>query len=265
MPDQTKYTTKLANARILIIGGSSGIGYGLAEASIEHNALVTIASSSPSRVAAAVSKLRAAYPSKASNIHGLTADLSNPQTLESALDTLFADTAAHYPGAQIDHVVFTAGDALRTMPLAGMSMANVLAAGQLRFFAPLLAAKCVARYLPASPRSSYTITTGGISERPVREWSVVAAYAGGLHSMVRNLALDLAPVRVNGVSPGAVDTELWRLGESEKREFFEEVGAKMTTGCVGRVEDVVETFLGVLRDGNMSGSVVRTDGGRFLM
>ena len=97
------------------------------------------------------------------------------------------------------------------------------------------------------------------------DWSVVAAYAGGHHSMVRNLALDLRPVRVNGVSPGVVDTGLWR-GEGEERErFLEGCAEKMATGRVGRVEDVVESFLGALRDWNCDGSVVRTDGGALFM
>lgn len=52
------------------------------------------------------------------------------------------------------------------------------------------------RYVQKSFKSSYTITTGGISEKPMPDWSVIAGYAGGLHSMVRNLALDLRPVRV---------------------------------------------------------------------
>lgn len=96
-------------------------------------------------------------------------------------------------------------------------------------------------------------------------WSVVGAYAGGLHSMVRNLALDLKPIRVNGVSPGAVDTELWKVEGEEKEWMMESVAAGMATGRVGRPEDVAECYLACLRDGNMDGSMVRTDGGHMVM
>ena len=100
-------------------------------------------------------------------------------------------------------------------------MQNILAAGQIRFFAPLLLAKHLPRYLIQSYKSSYTITTGAVSEKPIPNWSVIGAYAGGLHSMVRNLALDMKPIRVNGVSPGAVDTEMWdHHGEEKKQEIM---------------------------------------------
>lgn len=83
--------------------------------------------------------------------------------------------------------------------------------------------------------------------------------------MVRNLAVDLKPIRVNGVSPGVVDTEMWKMDEVAKKEFLKMSGLKMVTGQAGRREDVAESFLACLRDGNMSGSVVRTDGGVMLL
>lgn len=83
--------------------------------------------------------------------------------------------------------------------------------------------------------------------------------------MVRNLALDLKPVRVNGVSPGVVDTELWRMTEEQKRVFLKGCGEKMTTGRPGMPEDVAESFLAIMKDVNMDGSMIRTDGGVMLM
>ncbi|PSN72163.1 NAD(P)-binding protein [Corynespora cassiicola Philippines] len=263
--DQTKYTTKLLDSRVLIIGGSSGLGYGLAEACLEHGAHVTISSSNPTRISSAVASLQTSYPSATPRIRGLTADLSDPTTIEDVLTSLFNDAVAPLPGQKLDHVLFTAGDALSTLPISSLSAPAILKAGQIRFLAPLLTAKLVARFVEPSHRSSYTITTGSISERPMADWSVVAAYAGGHHSMVRNLALDLRPVRVNGVSPGVVDTGLWKVEGEERERFLEGCAEKMATGRVGRVEDVVESFLGVLRDWNCDGSVVRTDGGALFM
>jgi NAD(P)-dependent dehydrogenase (short-subunit alcohol dehydrogenase family) len=82
--------------------------------------------------------------------------------------------------------------------------------------------------------------------------------------MVRNLALDLRPIRVNGVSPGAVDTELWAMSASEKKAAMDAVAEKMTTGRPGQPEDVAESYLAIMKDVNMDGSVVRTDGGYML-
>ncbi|KAF2733785.1 NAD(P)-binding protein, partial [Polyplosphaeria fusca] len=199
MADQKKYTNKLLNACVLVIGGSSGIGYAVAEAALESGAIVTISSSNPQRVATKVQSLQSAYPSSSSKVHGVVADLSNPSTVESEIERMFKQAVEPLESKHFDHVIFTAADALSMMPLKDMSMEKILKAGQLRFFAPLLVAKYLPHYLTNSHKSSYTITTGGISESPVPDWSVIGSYAGGHHAMVRNLALDLRPIRVCGV------------------------------------------------------------------
>lgn len=207
MSDATIYTSRLSASRILVIGGSSGIGFAVASACIEHGALVAISSSNAERVDAAVEKIKAAYPSKAANIHGLTVDLSKPETLEIELDNILSSSARKLNSTisttndngigKLHHVIYTAGDALATLPLSSMTYSNVAAAGQIRFFAPLLLAKYLPKYLEQSYKSSYIVTTGSISEKPMQNWSVIAGYAAGLHGMVRNLALDLKPVRVS--------------------------------------------------------------------
>ncbi|KAF1970619.1 NAD(P)-binding protein [Bimuria novae-zelandiae CBS 107.79] len=261
--DQLKYTNKLQNARILIIGGSSGLGYGVAEATLEHGALVALASSSEPRIQAATDKLKKAYPSCASNIHGLTTELSKEETLEYELDSILK-RATEMLGGKLDHVVFTAADPLAAMKLSDMSVEKIRNAGTLRWLAPLLLAKYLPTYINESYRSSYTITTGSISEKPVPNWSVIASYAGGHHSMVRNLALDLKPIRVNGVSPGVVDTELWRMGEEAKQAFLKQCEKKMLTGRVPTAEDVAESFLAIMKDWNVDGAMIRTDGGSLF-
>ncbi|KAJ4341401.1 hypothetical protein N0V87_001791 [Didymella glomerata] len=265
MSEQKRYSNKLEGSRILIIGGSSGIGFCTAEACLEYGAIVTIASSNSSKVEAAVSKLQSTYPSAKTDIHSQTVDLSKSDTLESELKTLFEQTVKGMGGDKLDHVIFTAGDALATMKLADLSMEKILQAGQIRFFAPLLAAKFIPQYVKNSHESSYIITTGSISERPMPDWSVIGSFAGGHHAMVRNLALDMKPIRVNGVSPGVVDTELWKMPQEEKDKLMEQMSKKMATGTPGRPEWVAESFLGIMRDYNMDGAMIRTDGGGLFM
>ncbi|KAF2646334.1 short chain dehydrogenase [Massarina eburnea CBS 473.64] len=268
MADQIKYTNKLSGARILIIGASSGLGYGVAEACIENGALVAAASSNPSRVNSAVEKLKSAYPSKTSNIHGLVVNLSKTEILEQELEKLFKEAVGKIGGAdgKLDHVIFTAGDALAMMKIQDMDINKIIQAGNVRFFAPLLAAKFVEIYLVPSPKSSYTITTGAIGERPNADWTVIGSYSGGHHAMVRNLAVDLKPIRVNGVAPGAVVTSLWnQIPEEQRQGVFESLAEKVLVGKVGAVEDVVETYLAILKDGNMDGTIIRTDGGGTIV
>jgi NAD(P)-dependent dehydrogenase (short-subunit alcohol dehydrogenase family) len=151
--------------------------------------------------------------------------------MEDEIQSLFKQTG------EIDHIVFTAADALAnvTIPLASSTYETILAAGQIRFFAPLLVAKIGIHYLNPGPESSITVTTGGAGEKPVPGWSVIASYFSGLHGMVRNLALDLKPVRVNLVSAGMVDTGLWEhMGEGEREGMFRGYAEMVPTGHVGR-------------------------------
>ena len=261
--DQLKYTNKLHNSRVLVIGGSSGLGYGAAEATLEHGALVVISSSNESRIQEATDKLKKSYPSFASNIHGLTTDLSNEDTLESELDSILK-RATEALGGKLDHVIFTAADALVPMKLTDMTVEKIRKAGTLRWLAPLLLAKFLPTYLNVSYRSSYTITTGAISEKPIPDWSVIASYNGGHHAMVRNLALDLKPIRVNGVSPGPVDTPLWRMSDEEKKAHFGALEKNLLTGRVATAQDVAESYLAIMKDWNMDASIVRSDGGSLF-
>jgi NAD(P)-dependent dehydrogenase (short-subunit alcohol dehydrogenase family) len=135
-----------------------------------------------------------------------------------------------------------------------------------RFFAPILLAKHASKYLTPGPASSITLTTGTLADRPIQDWTIPAGYAGGLHSLTRNLALDLKPIRVNLISPGGVDTELWdTIPEANRKAVYEGIAKATTTGAIGKVEDVAEAYLYVMKDKNVSGSVIATNGGRLLV
>lgn len=134
-----------------------------------------------------------------------------------------------------------------------------------RFFAPLFIGKHAPQYLNPGPASSLVFTTGAVSERPIPDWTVVGSFATGLQGMVRGMALDLAPIRVNLVSPGGVDTDLWaNFSKEQKEEMFNEMAQKTTVGSVGKVEDVVESYLYLMKDQNVSGAMISTSGGSLL-
>ncbi|KAL0258184.1 hypothetical protein SLS55_007356 [Diplodia seriata] len=226
MTDQRKYISKLAGKHVLIIGGSAGIGYGVAEASLEHGAAVTISSSNAGRLAAAVDALSAAYPTAAREGRispGVVCDLgaADDDALDANAANLFAtitsrpsptgDSKTTTTTTTIDHIVYSAGDALATIPLASATTARVRRAGTVRFFGALACARAATQVLPPNTLSSFTITSGTVAHRPLPGWAVVGGFATGLLGMTRSLALDLAParIRVNCVAPGAVDTGLW--------------------------------------------------------
>lgn len=130
MTDQQKYTQKLKGAHILIIGGSAGIGFGVAEAALEHGARVTISSSQDSRIKDAVSRLQRAYPSASSKIDGHVCNLADENTLESDVEALFNKVGT------VDHIVYTAGDKLATVPLEEATLAKMKQAGMVNGFSP---------------------------------------------------------------------------------------------------------------------------------
>ncbi|KAI0013929.1 short-chain dehydrogenase [Xylariaceae sp. FL0662B] len=256
---------KLAGKHVLVIGGSKGIGRGVVEASIEAGARVTLSGSSPQTASAAVSAIQAAYPSY-TQLTGLSCDLSQA-TVEANLDALLARAKEIAP---LDHVVLTAADALTLSELPALTQAQITAATHMRLVVPTLLGKVVGRHVPRTPQHSYTITTGGIADRPSAGWAVMAFLAAGLTGLARNLAVDLEPLRVNAVEPGFVDTPLWEAtmpnwSAADKAEEFRKVAARMPTGAVGRVEDVAEAYVYLMKDANATGEIVKTRSGANLV
>lgn len=268
--DQTKFSSKLTGTTILIVGGTSGLGFALAEALLEQHPPVShiiVSSSNPSRIESALSKLRASYPvaTKTTKLDGVTCDLGDEDELEENIKGLFEKLPLDAgKGEKLNHVVHTAGDKLATTPVADLTFGAVKRVGLVRFFAPFLIAKYMAPYLPspANPDTSLTITGGGLAERPIKDWPVAASYAAGLQGMTRSLALDLKPIRVNLVQPGLVDTEMWGEARDGMRQYMAQA---LATGRAGRVEDVVEGFLMCLKDGNLTGGIVKSDGGHAVL
>lgn len=193
-----------------------------------------------------IDSLKKSYPSASSRISGHACNLGDQTSAESNIKELFEKVG------KLDHVVYTAGDALAMMKLDDIDMEKMIKAGMVRFFSPLLVAKYAPKYLTGGPRSSITLTTGAVSERPMPNWSVIGSFATGLQGMCRGLALDLKPIRVNLISPGAVNTELWAgMTEQQKGDMFKALEQKLPTGRVGQVQDVVEGYLFCMKDENV--------------
>jgi NAD(P)-dependent dehydrogenase (short-subunit alcohol dehydrogenase family) len=249
---------KLAGKHVLVIGGSKGIGRGVVEASIESGARVTLVGSSQGSADAALAEIRKEYPDAA--VTGVGCDLSR-ETVEDDLEALFRGAGA------VDHVVYTAADALAVLPLAALTPARIHAAAHMRLVVPTLVGKVAGRHLPATRAASLTLTTGGIADKPAPGWSVVAFLGAGLTGLARNLALDLRPVRVNAVEPGIVDTGLWdaTMTAEQRGALMQSYGGRLPVGCAGQVEDVAEAYLYAMKDGFCTGEIIKTRGGDQLV
>ncbi|KAH6891502.1 oxidoreductase [Thelonectria olida] len=251
---------KLAGKNVLVIGGTSGIGFAVAKAALAFSANVTISSSSAERIALTIQKLKEEFPD--SQVQGYPCNLAT-EAVEQEIERLFSQI----PGGSVDHIVYTAGDKVPIMSLKDVTREKIVAGGQMRFVAPILVAKIGSQHLTPGPESSITLTSGTVWEHPVSDWTVVAGYMGGVCSVARNLALDLKPIRVNAVSPGLVDTELWDavIPADKKQGLLDHEAFKHPTGRVAKAEDIAEAYVYLMKDANITGRIISTDSGSLLV
>ncbi|GAD97273.1 hypothetical protein MYCGRDRAFT_85021 [Paecilomyces variotii No. 5] len=259
MSDKTFYTSRLSGKRIVVFGGTSGIGFCVAEASIENGATVIISSSNEEKIYRTISRITESYPSAKGRISGHVVDLSNPSTVDSDIARFFEKIGP------VDHIVFTAGDKPTLQPLEACTVETMQQGGMVRVFAAILVAKHALKYLAKSNKSSLTLTSGAAAEKPSpSRWVVGGMYAGGLYSLVKTLAREMAPVRVNLVSPGPVDTELFKSAEIGQ-EILQNMAKTLPVGQVGEPQDIAEAYLYLMKDKAATGSVIASNGGWTLV
>ena len=240
-----------------------GIGYGVAEAVLEHGGSVIISSSSKSRISDAIATLQKSYPSAKSHVTGHACDLADKDRAEENIKALFAQTG------KVNHIVFTASNALPIVPLQDITVNKIGEAGQMKIYAQLLMAKHASDHLTGGPNSSITFTGGIVGERPIPNWLLVTAFTCGLHGLARALAIELKPVRVNIVQPGMVsNTNLWAtngIPEEAKQSLFADAKQRLPVQKVGTVEDLVEAYIYLMKDENVTGEIVNSSGGQLII
>jgi NAD(P)-dependent dehydrogenase (short-subunit alcohol dehydrogenase family) len=237
----------LHSKRIVVIGGSGGFGLATAKAAGALGAHVVIASSNQARIDKALAQLP-------TGSEGHVLDASS----EASQKAFFERVGA------FDHLVYTAGEPLQLGPLADTSAETAQKFFGVRFWGAYNAARFAAKSLRAG--GSITFTSGTAGPRPLKGWTVAAAICSAMEGMTRALAVELAPIRVNCVRPGAVDTDLWSgLGEDAKQALFTSLGHVTPVGRVGRADELGEAYLFLLRGGFMTGSVLTIDGGGVLV
>ncbi|WP_428630059.1 SDR family oxidoreductase [Sphingopyxis sp.] len=231
----------LADQTIVLLGGSSGIGLAVARAAVAAGAKVHIGSSNADRVAAACETLGA-------QASGAAIDL----TEEASIAEFFAAAPT------FDHLVHSAGEWKRRRNIAGadFDLADAQAAYQIRFWSILLAVK---HGLPKlAPGGSITLTSGTLAHRPSKGSAMSTAMMGGVEHLARGLAVDLAPIRVNVVTPGLIATDAWAKLPAEA---IDAMIAGQPLPRPGVPAEVAEAYLYFMRAGYTTGQVSIVDGG----
>jgi NAD(P)-dependent dehydrogenase (short-subunit alcohol dehydrogenase family) len=231
----------LAGQKVVVVGGSSGIGLATAELAKREGANVIVASRNADRLNAAATRFGAT---------AIAADVTSDESVAS----LFRNCGP------VDHVVVTAAQ-LRSGPFKTVAMEDVRATLEGKFWG----AWRVARAAEIRPGGSLTLVSGFLSIRPRPNSAIVGAANGAIESLARSLALELAPVRVNAVSPGIIDTPIRAaMPEAARLDMLAKTAASLPVGRVGVGEDIARQILAFMTIGFMSGSIVYLDGGGLV-
>lgn len=234
---------ELENQSVIVVGGTSGMGLAVARLAAAAGAAVTVASRSPEKVAATAADL---------GVTGRVLDISD----EASVRDFFA------AAGPVDHLVIS-GSSVRTGTLQEATLADGEFTFRNKFFGPYL---CV-KHARMNPTGSITLFSGILSRRPGHNDVVLAAVNAAVEAMGRALARDLAPVRVNTISPGMTrDTGAYTaMPEAAREGMYASIAAKLPAGRVGTAGDMAAATLMLMTNGFITGVTLDVDGGGVLI
>jgi NAD(P)-dependent dehydrogenase (short-subunit alcohol dehydrogenase family) len=238
----------LGGQRVVVVGGTSGMGLGAAQAAADAGAAVVVAGRRP------VTE-RSALISSAGQFSHAEVDVGD----EASVRALFESVG------QLDHVFVTA-----TPPLAPQTafLEQDLASARDFLNGKFFGSLAVARY--AAPRmrggGSITFLTGAAVVRARAGLSTVVATFAALEALARALAVDLGPLRVNTIRPGVIDSDMWSfLDPIAREELRQKVRQTFPVHRVGTVHDIGHAALFLMTNPYVTGTVLEVTGGEQLV
>lgn len=235
----------LQGQKIVIIGGSAGIGLATAKSAAAKNATVIIISSNQQRINKALKEL----PESAT---GYAIDVTDEAQVKSIFEQI----------GFFDHLIFTAGEQLQLGDLKDTSLASAHQFFEIRYWGAFTAVKHASPYI----KNSIVLTSGIASNRPGKGWSLGASICSAMEGFTKAMAIELAPIRVNIVSPGVVKTDLWSGMSVEEREgMYNQIGDSLPVKRVGNVDDIAKTYLYFMKQEYGTGQTIIVDGGASLV
>lgn len=237
----------LNGKRVVILGGTSGIGLATAHAAVDAGAEVVIASSRQPSVDAALGELSA-------GTSGRALDVLDPVAMRAFFDEVGA----------FDHLAYTAGEALSLLPVRGIDIDTARAFFQVRYFGALNAVSAAAPHIRTE--GSITLTSGSARTRPGAGWAVASSLCGATTSLAGALAVELAPIRVNVVEPGIVRSPLWSgMSAEDQQAMYEQQADILPVGRVGEVDDIAQAFVYSMTQSFTTGTSIPVNGGALLV
>lgn len=235
---------QLQNHRVVIVGGTSGIGLAVAQSFLALDAQVIVASRSQAKVDAALQKLGPTG-------QGYAIDFQD----ESQMKQFFKKI-----GNFDDLVVTAAGGTSSNSPFNALRTDVAKAEFDDKFWGQYTTVKTALPFIRES--GSITLTSGAAAAHPSKGASTLVAMNSAIEGLVRALAMDLAPIRVNVVSPGVVDTPIFNGMDAEDREaLFQKISRSLLLQHVSEPEELAEAYIYLARSTCTTGSVIQADGG----
>ncbi len=234
--------TKLNEKQVLVLGGSSGIGLAAARAFALRGAAVTIGSRSETRLAAALRDLP-------SGVSSFSLDLRDNGQVEY-----------HLKGRTWDHLVISGAET----PMGGireLSLDDAYAAMDSKFWGAYRAIRAA----NMAATGSIVLVSGMLSSRPRRGVESQCSVNAALEALGRAAALELAPVRVNTLSPGLIATPLWDdMSEAGREAMYARAASRLPAGRVGAADDCAQMIVEIATNGFATGSTFFLDGGALI-
>lgn len=229
---------------MVVIGGTSGIGLATAAMAQDAGAHITVVGRDEARLADALAQLGGAA-------RGVALDVADERAVQDLFESFdHVDHVAMLAGSRADGEIATIDAATAGGPVAD------------RFWGALYVCKYAA---PTMTDGSITICTGAGVARPRRGGAIVAAAAGASEVLARVVALEIAPIRVNIIRPGIVDTPLLTRMAGDRRDAVIASQAKrIPLGRVAQPDEIAHAILFLMSNTYVTGSTLTIDGGISL-
>ncbi|HVW95501.1 MAG TPA: SDR family oxidoreductase [Mucilaginibacter sp.] len=247
MKNSVTFDQSLKGKRVIILGGSSGLGLATAKAAAAEGADVVIVSANQARIDVALTEL----PDGSS---GYAVDLSKEENIRN-----FFENAGSF-----DHLVYTAGENLTLHTLSETDLAEAHNFFNLRYWGAFAAVKYGVPHINRG--GSVSLTSGTANVRPGAGWAIAASICGMMEGFVKAAAVELAPIRVNAVVPGVIRTNLWGgMSDADREALFQSQANALLLKRVGEAEDVALAFLYLMKQQFGTGQNIVIDGGAVLV
>jgi NAD(P)-dependent dehydrogenase (short-subunit alcohol dehydrogenase family) len=236
----------MSDRTALVVGGTSGIGLATARRLHTLGATVHIVGRGKQRLDDIAVTDAALF--------GHRADGSSRGEITAVLEAV----------GQIDWLIITLGGSEGPGPIADLDLGMLRRAFDAKFWGHITTIQAALPHL--APTGSITLL-GAISARSGMPGTAgIASINGAVEALVKPLAAELAPIRVNGVSPGFVDTPWWSgLPDDARQAYFAQAAQVLPTRRIATADDIAEVVVLAATNANTTGTIIETDGGARLV